>query len=69
MHCHIAAFVANSACKVLPDDLQELKTDVWYYFVETKPRKVLKACQTKWLSLEACVNHLIEQYDALLSYF
>ena len=30
---------------------------------------LLKACQTRWLSLEACVNHLIEQYEALLSYF
>ena len=38
-------------------------------FVEAKPHKLLKACQTRWLSLEFCVNHLIEQYQALLSYF
>ena len=31
--------------------------------------KLLKACQTRWLSLEAYVNRLIEQYEALLSYF
>ena len=37
-------------------------------FVECKPHKLLKACQTRWLSLEACVNSLIEQYEALLSY-
>ena len=84
-HCHIAALVANSACKVLPNDLENLTTDVWYYFqktpkrmrefeqfqcfVGTKPHKLLKACQTRWLSLESCVNCLIKQYDALLSYF
>ena len=70
---------------MLPDNLEELTTDVFYYFqkspkrirqfeqfqafVEAKPHKLLKACQTRWLSLEACVNHLIEQYQALLSYF
>ena len=70
---------------MLPDDLEELTTDVYYYFqkspkrirefeqfqafVESKPHKLLKACQTRWLSLEACVNRLIEQYEAILSYF
>ena len=38
-------------------------------FVEAKPHKLIKACQTRCLSLEACVNRLIEQYQALLSYF
>ena len=67
------------------DELEDLTTNVWYYFpkspgrlrqleefqsfVECKPHKLLKAWQTRWLSLEACVNHLIEQYEALLSYF
>ncbi len=31
-YCHIAALVANTACKVLPNDLEDLTTDVWYYF-------------------------------------
>ena len=84
-NCHIAALIANASCKVLPDNLEELTTDVFYYFqknpkrirqfkqfqafVDAKPHKLLKACQTRWLSLEACVNWLIEQYQALLSYF
>ena len=75
-NCHIAA---------LPDNLEELTTDVYYYFqknpkrirefehfqvfVESKPHKLLKACQTRWLSLEACVNRLLEQYQAPISYF
>ena len=82
---HVVALIANNACKVLPKELEELTCDVWYYFhksakrirefqqfqqfVETKPHKLLKACQSCWLSLEACVNRLVEQYDALLSYF
>ena len=38
-------------------------------FVDSKPHKLLKAGQTRWLSLEMCVNRLLEQYDALLSFF
>ena len=69
----------------MPDDLDDLTTDVWYYFqksprrlrqceefqsfVECKPHKLLKVCQTLWLSHEIVVNRLIEQYEALLSYF
>ena len=57
-HCHIAALIANEACNVLPDELEDLTTDVWYYFqksprrlrqfeefqnfVECKPHKLLK---------------------------
>ena len=39
------------------------------HFVDCKPHNLLKASQTRWLSLEACVNRLLEHYDALLSYF
>ena len=61
-HCHIAALIVNEACKVLPDELEDLTTDVRYYFqksprrlrqfeefqnfVECKLHKLLKACQT-----------------------
>ena len=31
-NCHIAALVANHACTVMPKELEELTTDVWYYF-------------------------------------
>ena len=82
-NCHLAALIANHACTVFPDYL-DLNINIWYFFqkshkrqrvfwefqafVECKPHKVLKAAQTRWLSLEACVC-LLEQYDALLSYF
>ena len=84
-NCHIAALIANHACKVLPDYLDDLTIQVWNFFqksskrqriyhefqqfVDCKPHKLLKAGQTRWLSLEACVARLLEQYDALLSYF
>ena len=58
LHCHITALIANEACKVLPGELEDLTTDVWYYFqksprrlrqfkgfrcfVECKPHKLLK---------------------------
>ena len=84
-NCHIAALIANASCKVLPSQLEDFTVDIWCYsqkspkrlkefkqfqsFVQIKPHKLLKSCQTRWLSLEACVVRLIEQYDALLSYF
>ena len=84
-NCHLAALIANHACSVLPDFLEDLTINIWYFFqksakrqrllkefqafVECKPHKLLKAAQTRWLSLEACVQRLQEQYDALLSYF
>ena len=38
-HCHIAVLIANEACKVLPDELEDLTTDVWYYF-QKSPRRL-----------------------------
>ena len=84
-NCHLAALIANHACSVLPDYLDDITIQTWYYFqkspkrlrvfenyqdfTESKPHKLLKAGQTRWLSLELCVNRLLEQYEALLSYF
>ena len=84
-NCHIAALIANHACKELPNYLDDLTVQIWYFFqkspkrqrvfqefqqfVDVKPHKLLKAGQTRWLSLEICVNRLLEQYEALLSYF
>lgn len=84
-NCHLAALIANHACSVLPDYLDDITIQTWYYFqkspkrlrafenyqvfTESKPHKLLKAGQTRWLSLELCANRLLEQYEALLSYF
>ena len=37
-HCHIAALIANEAYKVFPDELEDLTTDVWYYFLKSPSR-------------------------------
>ena len=66
-NCHIATLIANHACSESPK--RQRTIDEFQTFVECKPNKLLKAAQTKWLSLEACVNQLLEQYEALLSYF
>ena len=38
-------------------------------FFDTEPLNLLSPCQTRWLSLEACVNRILEQYLALTHYF
>ena len=38
-------------------------------FTETEPLKLLKHCSTRWLSLERCVRRLLQQWNALRSYF
>ena len=41
LHCHyhIAALIANKSCKILPDELEDQTTDVWYYF-QKSPRRL-----------------------------
>lgn len=34
-----------------------------------EPHKLLRPCQTRWLSLHSCVSRLIEQWDTLLAFF
>ena len=38
-------------------------------FFNTEPHKILSPGQTRWLSLEACVNRILEQYQALQHHF
>lgn len=38
-------------------------------FTDTDSMKILKHCQTRWLSLEKCVSRLLHQWKALQSYF
>ena len=38
-------------------------------WLQTDGHKILKKVDTGWLSLEACVNRIIEQYPPLVSYF
>ena len=38
-------------------------------WLEVEAHKILKKIDTRWLSLESCVNHILEQYTPLQSYF
>ena len=39
------------------------------HFCDMEPHKLLRPCQTRWLSLHSCVSRLIEQWDALILFF
>ena len=38
-------------------------------WLEVEAHKILKKVDTRWLSLQTCVNRILEQYQPLLSYF
>lgn len=38
-------------------------------WLKVEGHKILKKVDTRWLSLEACVNRIVEQYAPLVSYF
>lgn len=83
--CHSFNLCADYACKKLPDMVEILARDVYTYlqysfkrqtefqefqnFLSIKPHKILQLSQTRWLSLHAVVQRLLEQYDALVLYF
>ena len=37
-NCHLAALIANHACSVLPDYLEDLTVNIWYYFQKSAKR-------------------------------
>jgi hypothetical protein len=83
--CHSLALCASYACEKLPSGLEDLVRSIYSYFkysskrqiefkafqsfVEVKPHKLIKPCQTRWLSLEACIRRLLEQWPALYLFF
>ena len=83
--CHSAHLCASHACEKLPRTAEELMRDVYNYFsnsakrqeqfkivqhfCDMEPHRLLRPCQTRWLSLHSCVSRLIEQWDALIQFF
>ena len=69
----------------IPPLAEELMRDVYNYFsnsakrqeqfkivqhfCDMEPHRLLRPCQTRWLSLHSCVSRLIEQWDALIQFF
>ena len=81
--CHLANLCCVHAIKQLPLPVEELLIDVLFHysakrkeeyrevleFCEVAPLKILKHANTRWLSLQRCVNRFLQQWLALLSYF
>ena len=83
--CHSAHLCASHACEKLPRSIETLIRDIYSHFshsakriaqyktfqrfTDTEPHKILKPSQTRWLSLEACVRRVLEQWAALEAYF
>ena len=74
-NCRNAALIANQACKELPGYLDDLNVKNWYFLKSISIvselcgvhiTQTFEAWQTRFLSLEICVNRLFEQYDTLL---
>jgi len=83
--CHSLALVASYATKKIPDSVEKLVREIYTYFMysfkrqseyhqfqifcELRPHKILKPCQTRWLSLHSCIKRILEQLNALKLYF
>ncbi|XP_028408810.1 uncharacterized protein LOC114531390 [Dendronephthya gigantea] len=83
--CHLIHLVSSYAALKLPKGLEDLVRDVYNHFhrsskrqevyqqfqkfYDAEPRKLLSPGQTRWLSLQLCVDRILEQYLALQHYF
>lgn len=83
--CHSVALAVSYACKELPRNIEQVVKDVHNYFSHSSKRQrefiefqdfvgsdnhnILRHYEIRWLSLHACVNRIIEQWDALKLYF
>lgn len=83
--CHMIHLCASNACLKLPKFIEDLCRSIFAHFslsskrqhaykefqdfVDIEPHKILAPGQTRWLSLQACVKRLLEQWNALELYF
>ena len=83
--CHSFHLVADYACRLLSQSAEVLVHDCYNYmknspnrlasygefqvFCALDPVKILKPCQTRWLSLRECVGRMIQQLPALELFF
>ncbi|CAM1331742.1 Uncharacterised protein r2_g4065 [Pycnogonum litorale] len=84
-YCHTFHLVAEHASKALSKTADQLIHDIYNYFklspnrqkslaefqkfVEVQVHKILKPCQTRWLSVAQCVDRILEQWHALELFF
>ena len=83
--CHLMHLAARRAAKCLPVDVENPLIDIFYYLDKSSKRKqalievqerlklpvqkIIKHVPTRWLSLGKCLDRLVGQYDALVTYF
>ena len=84
-YCHTFHLVAEHASKTLSKTAEQLIHDIYNYFklspnrqknlmefqkfVKVDVHKILKPCQTRLLSVVACVKRILEQWPALELFF
>lgn len=83
--CHMIHLAASKACLKLPISIEDVLRNAGSHFSRSHSRqkkiaemqtffqtdihKILSPATTRWLSLKPCVDRVLEQYSALLSYF
>lgn len=83
--CHTSAIIANKACMQLPRAPEELLRQIYTYlsgsakrcsqleemqeFFNTGKKKILRVAGTRWLSLQRCVERVLENWEVLKGYF
>lgn len=83
--CHSAAIIANKACETLPRSSEDLVRSISSYisgsakrckilqdiqeFMELEKTKILHLSTTRWLSRHACIERILQNWDALESFF
>ena len=83
--CHLIHLVSSYAALKLPKSVGDLCRDIYAHFhrsskrqdvyrefqafYDVEPHKLLSPAQTRWLSLQECVNRILEQFEALTRYF
>lgn len=83
--CHMIHLSSSKACLKLPRSIEDLLRNIGSHFSRSYSRqikfrefqeffhieihKILSPCTTRWLSLKACVDRILEQFPALKEYF
>ena len=81
----ISCYVCTIHVQISKFDVEELMVDNFYFFdkntkrknelaeyctfCDVQYRKILKYVSTRWLSLEMAIDHTLQQYVALQSFF
>ncbi len=83
--CHLVNLCVKAAVKCLPLKVDEILVDIYYHFhhsvksivsltdyaefCDVEFKKILKHCETRWLSLTRSIKRTLDMWEPLLSYF